>query len=275
LSALLDPLRTVGAARWSAAVTIRDGGHVTASDSLDAGHVLPTASVGKIFLLATVLDDVERDDLDGGELLDASDADQVADSGLLQHLDDQRRSVLDLCRFVATLSDNLATNTLIRRVGLDRVAATTRRLGITRCALHDIVRDARGPSDPPFLSTGAAGELEWLMRRLLSGEAISPEVSAQLVDLLRLNTDLSMVAAAFALDPLAHSGADHGIRLWNKTGTQDGTRADVGCIAAGERVATYAVIAGFEESFAVRSAVLGAMRSVGAEVLAALTPVAP
>ena len=56
----------------------------------------------------------------------------MADSGLLQHLDGQRAAVIDLCRFVGAVSDNLATNALIQRVGLDRVAATTRRLGIAR-----------------------------------------------------------------------------------------------------------------------------------------------
>ena len=68
------------------------------------------------------------------------------------------------------------------------------------------------------------------MRRLRAGDVLPPGVSAGLVDLLRLNTDLSMVAAAFALDPLAHVGADLGVRLFNKTGTQDGTRADIGCV---------------------------------------------
>ena len=67
------------------------------------------------------------------------------------------------------------------------------------------------------------------MRRLRAGDLLPPGVSAGLVDLLRLNTDLSMVAAAFALDPLAHVDVDVGVRLFNKTGTDIGTRADVAC----------------------------------------------
>jgi beta-lactamase class A len=148
----------------------------------------------------------------------------------------------------------------------------TQRLGITRCALHDVVRDARRPSDPPFLSTGAAGELERLMRRLRAGDVLSPGTCADLVDLLRLNTDLSMVAAAFALDPLAHVGVDLGVRLFNKTGTQAGTRADVGCVEAGERVATFAVIARFDDSIAIRTSALTAMRQVGEEIGALIRP---
>jgi beta-lactamase class A len=266
VTGVLDPLRRTADVEWSAAVTVAGGEPNPVEDALAADAVLPTASIGKLFLLATVLDDIERGRLDAGELLDANDAEQVADSGLLQHLDVQRAAVSDLCRFIGAMSDNLATNMLLRRVGLDRVATMTQRLGITRSALHDFVRDSRRPSDPPFLSTGAAGELEQLMRRLRTGDVLSPGTCARLVDLLRLNTDLSMVAAAFALDPLAHVAVDLGVRLFNKTGTQAGTRADVGCVEAGERVATFAVIARFDDSIDRRSSVLTAMRQVGEEI---------
>jgi beta-lactamase class A len=270
VSRLLDTLRSMPSVRWSAAVTIEADGQEIAGDAMDAEVILPTASIGKLFLLATVLDDIEQRRMGRDELLDVTAADRVADSGLLQHLDGQRASVIDLCRFVGAVSDNLATNVLIRRVGLDRVASTGRRLGLTRCALHDVVRDSRGPEHPPHLSTGAAGELCALMRGLHANGIISPFVSAGLIELLRINTDLSMVAAAFALDPLAHVDEDIGIRLFNKTGTQRGTRADVGCLEAGEWVATYAVIGRFDDSAPARLAVLDAMRAVGTVLLEAV-----
>ena len=133
MSRLLDTLRSTPSVRWSAAVTIEADGQEIAGDAMDAEIVLPTASIGKLFLLATVLDDIEQRRMGRDELLDVTAADRVADSGLLQHLDGQRASVIDLCRFVGAVSDNLATNVLIRRVGLDRVASTGRRLGLTRC----------------------------------------------------------------------------------------------------------------------------------------------
>ena len=42
------------------------------ADSLDPDAVLPTASIGKLFLLATVLDEIEQGRLDADELLDAA-----------------------------------------------------------------------------------------------------------------------------------------------------------------------------------------------------------
>ena len=275
---ILDPLRDASkndgdATQWSATVLL-DGTSPTVLDDLDGDLILPTASIGKLFVLLTVLDEIEEGRLGPADVLDVTDDDQVADSGLLQFLDEQSTPVLDLCRFVGAVSDNLATNMLIRRVGLDRIDELTRRLGIASCRLHDTVRDARTADEPPFLSTGSSAELADLARRIRIGHAISPTVSEALVELLRRNTDLSMVAAAFGLDPLAHADEDIGLRLFNKTGTQTGTRADVGCVettVAGEwRVVSYAVIARFDDSPSMRRNVLGAMRAVGERILAQL-----
>lgn len=270
MTGVLDPLRAASAAhvdavRWSA--TVLGGGEASSVlDELASDDVLPTASIGKVFLLVATLDQIERGLLDGAERLTVDDVDRVADSGLLQFLDGQTMTVMDLCRFVGAVSDNLATNVLLRRVGLDRVTEMTAQLRVRRSALHDVVRDVRGPEHVPFLSTGCAGELARVIRQVARGEAVSPTVSAGVADLLRLDTDLSMVASAFALDPLAHVDADLGVRLFNKTGTQVGTRADIGWVepaGQGSGVA-YAVIARFDDSPVVRRSVLGAMAAVGA-----------
>jgi len=273
MAGFLDPLRAasaahLGAIRWSAAV-VGEGGPESTLDRLDADEILPTASIGKVFLLITTLDQIERGLLDGTERVPVEDVDRVADSGLLQFLDGKTLSVLDLCRLVGALSDNLATNVLLRRVGLHRVTELTAQLGIRRSALHDVVRDVRRPEHPPFLSTGCAAELAALIRQTARGETISPSVSAGVVELLRLNTDLSMLASAFALDPLAHVDADLDVRVFNKTGTQNGTRADIGWLEpAGEGSGVaYAVIARFDDSREVRRSVLDAMRAVGERIL--------
>src|SRR5690606_13442739 len=127
--------------------------------------------------------------------------------------------VADLAVLVAAVSDNLATNVLLRRVGLDAVAATARSVGLRATALHDVVRDVRTPADPPALSSGSAAELAGLFARLAAGAAISAEVSATVNGWLATGTDLSMVAGALGLDPLAHVAADRSVVLRNKTGT--------------------------------------------------------
>ncbi len=64
VTALLDPLRRTAGVSWSAAVTVTLEDQRVIADSLDPDAVLPTASIGKLFLLATVLDEIEQGRLD-------------------------------------------------------------------------------------------------------------------------------------------------------------------------------------------------------------------
>lgn len=264
---ILDRLRAVPDVRWSAAVR-RDG---TVVDEVGADVVLPTASVGKILLLVTVAEQIEHGVLDPAELLRPTEDVMVADSGILQFFSDAEQRVDDLAVLVGAVSDNLATNLLITRVGLDAVRATSARLGVTAGALHDLVRDRRRVGDPPYLSTGAAGEWAALFERLAGGRLSEPAVDARVRRWLAANTDLSMVASAFSLDPLAHSDGDLGVVLVNKTGTNLGTRADVGVVTAAKGTLAYAVIARWEEdTYRTRTAILDAMRATGGALREAL-----
>jgi beta-lactamase class A len=65
-------------------------------------------------------------------------ADRTGGSGLLQNLGDatSELSLGDLAMFMITVSDNTATNLLIDRVGMDKVNATTRALGVPEVKLQ-------------------------------------------------------------------------------------------------------------------------------------------
>ena len=235
------------------------------------GQVQRTASIGKLFLLIEVARQAAAGLLDLDEQVERRPDEFVADSGVWYRLRAEALSIHDACALIGAVSDNLATNVLVRRIGLDAVARTTRELGVTRSALLDRVREERGPEHPPTLSRGCAGELADLARRLERGEIVSPEVSQTVVDWLALDTDLSMVSAAFGLDPLAHTEVDRGIRLWNKTGTISSARIDVGTAAAGDRAIAWAVLADWEHASGdPRDAVLERMRSLGEAIRARL-----
>jgi beta-lactamase class A len=65
-------------------------------------------------------------------------ADRTGGSGLLQNLGDgtSELSLGDLAMFMITVSDNTATNMLIDRVGMEKVNATTRALGVPEVKLQ-------------------------------------------------------------------------------------------------------------------------------------------
>ena len=240
-------------------VCLRDAatGEVLLAHGVDVP--LRTASVGKLLLLL----EVAGGGCPADELLPRSSVPPVGDSGLWQHLSHvDALTAHDAAALVGAVSDNLATNVLLHRVGLAAVDRLAASLGLSATRLHDRVRDVRGPDDPPTLSTGTAAELSALLADLHGGRAVSPEASAQVLRWLAAGTDLSMVAAPWGLDPLAHVHPDRGLRAWVKTGTDLGVRADAG-VLEGRRAVAYAVRADADGDDARRDAVLAAMAAVG------------
>lgn len=236
--------------------------------SVDDHVVMPTAGIGKVLLLIEVAARLRDANFGIYTILDRAVFDSVGGSGIWQHLQAPSLPVADLAALVGSTSDNLATNVLIRAVGLDAVRARTERLGLTRTALLDLVRDHRGPDDAPQLSVGSAKELTWLFTSLARGEIVDAEASERVIGWLSVNTDLSMVASAFGFDPLAHREGDHGMLLVNKTGTDAGVRSEVGILRGPRAGVTYAVSMSFADTkLSSRLSVLDGMRAVGLDLL--------
>lgn len=236
--------------------------------AIDDRIVLPTASVGKILLLVEVSARLSEQAVPSRDTLDKTPRDAVGDSGLWRHLQVRSLPLADVAALVGATSDNLATNVLLREVGLEAVRARTEELGLLRTALLDLVRDTRGPDDAPQLSVGSTAELAWLFASLARGQVVDALASSRVLGWLSLNTDLSMVASAFGVDPLSHRGVDHGLQLVNKTGTDAGVRSEVGLLRGPRRGVAYAVSVQFaDRSMAARLRALEAMRTVGLDLL--------
>jgi beta-lactamase class A len=255
--------------RWSAC--LRDGaGRQLAAVS--PARALPTASIGKLLLLVEVARQYDAGTLEPGELLSRAPELVVADSGLWQHLRAEQLAVDDLATLIGAVSDNTATNVLLARVGLARVQAAATALGLTHTRLLDRVRTDRGPDHPPCLSVGSAEELSRLAADLSAGVLVSAEVSRRVDRWLAPGADLSMVAAPWHLDPLAHVEEDRGLVARHKTGTDTDVRADVGYLRGPAGTVAYAVIAHWDpEARDARDEVLDAMHEVGRVVLAHVT----
>lgn len=236
--------------------------------SVDDTVVLPTASIGKVLLLLEVSAQLSGGRSSRYDILDREPGDEVADSGIWQHLTAPSFPLADVAVLAASTSDNLATNVLLRRIGLAAVRERAESLGITRTALLDRVRDTRGPDDAPQLSVGSAAELTGLFVGIARGELVDPATSYRVADWLALGMDLSMVASAFGLDPLAHGRSDHGLSLFNKTGTDSGVRSEAGVLRGPRAGVAYAVTVVFQDDrLADRLAVLSAMRAIGTDLL--------
>lgn len=233
--------------RWEAVVLTDDGDVVI---SMGSGTALPTASVGKLWLLVDVAEHIVAGDLDPQATVRLPEP--VGDSGLWQHLSIDVLSIADAAVLVAAVSDNAATNALLDHVSLTAVARRADSLGAVTSRLHDRVRDVRNPGHPATLSTGTAAELAEAARRIHRAAlghpslGISPAAARMVEGWLRAGVDTTMVLDPLALDPLAHMDAIGGIVAWSKSGCDRGTLADVGVVCGPAATRAYAAIASWE-----------------------------
>ncbi|MGV9316434.1 serine hydrolase [Streptomyces sp. NPDC003691] len=245
------------------AIDVDDGG----STGVDDTAVLPVASASKLLLLAEVARRVDAGLLDPRRTVAVTAEDVVHGTGLLMRLGGREWTVEDLCWLTASVSDNTATNALLRLVGRESTAALAEGLALEELALHDRVRDVRGPGDPPVFATGTARALAGLVAHAARGTLVSPGASAMLLRWMRSNTDHGLVPALVSHDPYAACFPDRlpgGLLVANKTGTDPGIRADAG-VFIGERRVAYAVVAHWDTALgeSTERAAVRAVRDVG------------
>ena len=268
-------LPDAGGVRWSLCIRDHSGMPVT---WVQPDATLRTASVGKLLLLLETARALSAGELSRDEPLTRSVDEWVGDSGLWHTLSVETLPLVDVAALVGAVSDNLATNVLLRRVGLAEVAARATALGLRATALHDRVRDHRTPEHPVTLSTGSAGELSALAHRIATGTATGSDSDRLVCRWLSANVDQSMVGLPLVeqagIDPIAHHdtlGPEPA--LWNKTGTDSGVRADVGVLTLRGRRISWAAIANWDSAVGTSLehltvwSVLRGMRLVGDHVL--------
>lgn len=228
---------------WSVCVVDRRGEVIEESNADD---IHATASVGKVFLLCEAAQRIVDGQLDPSLALSRDSGCAVGDSGIWQYMSQDSLPLADACLLVACVSDNWATNALLDLIGLESVGRRALSLGCERSRLHDCVRDVRTGDHPANLSTGTARELAEVARRIHSAarggdvDGLSVDAAMLVERWLITGVDLSMVAAPFLLDPLAHTQGR--VMLWSKTGTDTCIRADVGVAWIDAEELSYAAI---------------------------------
>lgn len=95
----------------------------------------------------------------------------------------ERVPVRDLMRRMITRSSNLATNQLIALVGAVNVTATARGLGAGRIQVLRGVEDQKA-FDRGMINTTTSADLAALLVAIERGQALSPESSAEMRDIL-------------------------------------------------------------------------------------------
>lgn len=207
--------------RWSVQITDLLTGHVLLARTPD--RMLSTASLAKVFVLAELARATSVGTVALAEILDRRHVDDVGGCGVWRHMDTDHLTVADLAVLVGRVSDNLATNALIERLGLKAIQNVAARLAPRGSMIHDLVRDTRHASHPPAFSTGCASD--WC-QALAGIHDQFPAVFDWMAD--------------GAMDPASVTGTP--MTMVNKTGMDAGVYCDAGLIFGPERAVTYAIL---------------------------------
>ncbi|MBO7711332.1 MAG: serine hydrolase [Lachnospiraceae bacterium] len=149
-------------------------------------HVHPSASIIKMFLMADIYDLAGRGRLLLTDRISVEDEKNASSSGVLHFMKDiKSMSVRDLVELMIIISDNTATNILLRIEGMEqmqRYLKDTLKLNGTRWnrEMMDLDAIARG-----IQNYTSADDCAWLLEQIYRGRLVSPEASAQMLQILK------------------------------------------------------------------------------------------
>ncbi len=144
------------------------------------------ASVIKLPLLLHVLKMCAGGRMHLDDQLTVTQADKMPSCGALTlFTGDVTVDVETLCRLMIDLSDNTATNVLIRACGIGAVNDTLQDMGLTHTVLRRLLFDASA-SARGVQNTVSPREMGLLLERLWRGEFVSKELSDLALDMLLL-----------------------------------------------------------------------------------------
>ena len=202
-----------------------------------------TASTIKLPILCATFQAVKEGKLKWTDMTTLKAEDKVSGSGIMGEFSDNMKfPLVDLAHLMIVLSDNTATNLVLDNVTADYVNAYMDKLGLKATRSMRKVRgdgpDLKEPSgfskaglDPDNkkygLGSSTPREMVILLERIEKGEIVSPEASAEILNILKRQRDDNGIAR--------HTGD---LAVANKAGALDHLRSDVGIVyAKGNRIA--------------------------------------
>ena len=182
------------------------------------------ASVIKFPLLLHVLDRAEKGEISLSQKLTVGNHEKVPScGGLNQFTEAVEADIATLCRLMIVLSDNTATNKLLRFCGMEETNAAFRAMGLEKTVINRLLFDYEA-AKRGFQNYICPKEMGMLLERLYRKEFVSPEVSQYAVDIL-LDQQIGhkLDGKLCGAVPIAH-----------KTGEDDSLSNDVGIVFAEE-----------------------------------------
>lgn len=189
-----------------------------------AEDTFEAASVIKIPIMIEVFRKIENKELDGNEIFQVKKEDKVPSCGALSYMHDGLEVTLkDLCTLMIILSDNTATNMLIKRMGMQSTNETMEILGLTKTKLKRMMFDKKQAA-LGIQNYISPKEIGTLLEMMYDGILISKEASKEMIAILG-NQRLNGKIPFYITD---------GTKVAHKTGEDTGVSHDIGIVFARE-----------------------------------------
>jgi beta-lactamase class A len=177
---------------------------------LSGDKVFSTASIIKLPILIALFQDVDAGKIDLNETLVMTRDLIVGGSGELQDMPvNSKYSVLETANKMITISDNTATNMIIKRMGgIQVLNHRFRSWGLQKTAMRNWLPDLRGTN------TTTARELVKVLAMLDKQQLLSPRSQSQALDILRRVKNRKLLPRGLGQGAtIAHKTGDIGFLL--------------------------------------------------------------
>lgn len=190
---------------------------------LNASVPIIAASVIKLPIMAEFFFQAAEGQIDMNTEYAIQADDKLPSCGALNYMHDGLKVTLkDLCTLMIILSDNTATNLLIRRLSMAEINQRIQSLGLKSTELTRLLFDAKA-QDKGLENRVSAEDMGLLLSLLYDGKLVNTQASNQMLNILK-NQRLNGKMPFFL----------HGVPMAHKTGEDDGISHDVGIVYAEE-----------------------------------------
>lgn len=184
--------------------------------SIDSKLPLPAASTIKLPILVAFFQDVDRGKINlAEELIMTKDVIAGGSGGMQYEPPNSKFSALETAEKMMTISDNTATNMLIKRLGgMEQLNQRFTKMGLAATKLHNPLPDLTGTN------TTSSADLGNLLVKIDGGSLIS----------LRSRDRMLYIMRNIVRNTLLPEGLEPGALIAHKTGDIKSTLGDVGII---------------------------------------------
>jgi beta-lactamase class A len=183
--------------------------------------ILPSASLIKLPILAAFWEAAEAGRLDPDERTNVPAGTSVEGTGVLKALAPGLQPTWnDLATLMITVSDNVATNLIIDRLGMETIQASIDKAGLTDTRLERRMMD-RAAMDAGRGNWTSAADMETLLSAVAAATCVSGEASRRMRRALEAQQIQDRLSRRLG----------HGVRVANKTGNFADAIHDAGIVS--------------------------------------------